>query len=168
MRRYSSITIAIHWITAALVLAAYLTGEGGSRIRTDPPYLHFTIGFSILLLVVPRLLARWLGAAPRVEDPQGYWPNLAAKLGHTVLYLLIIALPLSGWYAASRLGVTVDYFGLQLPSLATPVKGAPGLIADLHETGGSVILVLAGLHALIAIWHQFVLRDGTLRQMSPF
>lgn len=167
MPRYSRLTIALHWITAVLVLAAYVTSEGGHRVRTDPPLIHFTIGLAVLLLVVPRLLARWLGAAPRVEDPRHRWLDRAARIGHGVLYLLLIALPLSGWYAASRLGVEVRILDLTLPAIAAPVQGAPGLVADMHETGGTVILVLAGLHAVMALWHQFVLRDGTLRRMSP-
>lgn len=75
-------------------------------------------------------------------------------------------MPLTGWYAASRMGVSVPFFGLHLPVIATPVQGRPGLIAELHESGGTFILILAGLHALMAIWHQFVLRDGALRRMS--
>jgi cytochrome b561 len=64
------------------------------------------------------------------------------------------------------MGVPVSFFGLQLPALTAPVQGRPGLIAELHENAGTIILILAGLHALMAIWHQFVLRDGTLRRMS--
>lgn len=167
MRRYTQITIAIHWLTALLVVIAWFTAEGGRHARADPPTLHFILGLAVLLLVVPRLLARWLGAAPRVEDPQSRWMDLAARAGHTVLYLFLIALPLSGWYAASRLGIQVSFLGLDLPALAAPVQGAPGLIADLHGTGGSLILWLAGAHALIAIWHQFVMKDGTLERMNP-
>jgi cytochrome b561 len=48
-----------------------------------------------------------------------------------------------------------------------PVQGVPGEIAELHETGGRVVLWLAGLHALIALWHQFVLKDRTLERMNP-
>ena len=121
----------------------------------------------VLLLVAPRLLARWLGAAPRIEDPQSRWLDLAARAGHTVLYAFLIALPLSGWYAASRLGVPVSFLGIDLPNLTGSVQGAPGEIADLHETGGTLILWLAGLHALIALWHQFVLKDWTLERMNP-
>ena len=78
----------------------------------------------------------------------------------------LIALPITGWYAASRMGVSVSFLGLHLPSIAAPVQGRPGVIAELHENGGTFILILAGLHALMAIWHQFVMRDGTLRRMS--
>ena len=111
--------------------------------------------------------ARWLGAAPRIEDPQKPWLGLAARSGHTLLYGLLIALPLSGWYAASRLGVPVSFLGVGLPSLTASVQDAPGEIADLHETGGTLILWLAGLHVLIALWHQFILKDRTLERMNP-
>lgn len=167
MHRYPQITIAIHWLTAVLVIVAWFTAVSGPDARTDPSYIHFTVGLAVLLLVVPRLLARWAGAAPRIEDPQRGWLDLAARAGHAVLYLLLIALPLTGWYAASRLGVPVSFLGVSLPSLAASVQGAPGGIADLHETGGTLILWLAGLHALIAIWHQFALNDRTLERMNP-
>ncbi|CDX56337.1 Cytochrome B561 [Mesorhizobium plurifarium] len=167
MHRYSQITIAIHWLTAVLVVVAWFTAVGGRHARTDPPYLHFTVGLAVLLLVIPRLLARWLGAAPPIGDPQKRWLDLAARAGHAFLYVLLIALPLSGWYAASRLGVPVSFLGIGLPSLTASVQGAPGEIADLHETGGTLILWLAGLHALIALWHQFVLKDRTLERMNP-
>src|SRR3954465_1919666 len=167
MVRYSKVMVVLHWATALLILAAWITAEGGSHVRQNPPLLHFTLGLAVLLLVVPRLIARLLGGAPRTEDTQAPWLNCAAKIGHAVLYVFLIGLPLTGWYAASRLGVSISFFGLSLPGLAAPVQGAPGLLAEVHETGGTVILWLAGLHALIACWHQFVLRDGTLRRMSP-
>jgi cytochrome b561 len=159
--------IVIHWVTAALILAAWLTAEGGREVRADPPLIHFTLGLSVLVLLIPRLLARWVGGAPRIEAAQGPLMQFAARAGHAVLYLFLVGLPLSGWYAASRMGVTVSFFGIELPGIAAPVEGAPGLIAELHETGGTVILILAGLHALIALWHQFVRHDGTLARMSP-
>lgn len=166
MHRYSKLVIYLHWIIALLILAAYITSEGGRSVRLDPPVLHFLLGLGVLALVVPRLLARMIfGAPPAVSH--GFWLDLAAKLGHAALYVLMIALPLTGWYAASRLGVHVTVFGYELPPLATAVQGAPGLIAELHETGGNLILVLAGLHAAAALWHHYVLRDGTLTRMSP-
>lgn len=67
---------------------------------------------------------------------------------------------------ASRLGIPVSLFGFSLPAIAERVQGAPGLIAELHENAGTFILYLAGLHAVMAFWHQFVLRDGALRRMS--
>jgi cytochrome b561 len=164
--RYSKSMIVIHWVTALAVLGAWLTSEGGRNIAQDPPLLHFSLGLAVLMLVVPRLILRLAGGAPNVK-PQGGWLGATARAGHAMLYLFLIALPLTGWYAASRMGVPVSFFGLHLPAIVEQVQGRPGLIAELHENGGTVILSLAGLHALMAVWHQFVLRDGTLQRMSP-
>jgi cytochrome b561 len=167
VQRYSKVIIALHWATAVLILAAWLTSEGGRQIRQNPPLLHFALGLSVLVLIVPRLLSRLLGGAPRIEDPRGPLMNLAAKVGHAVLYLFMIGLPITGWYAASRMGIPISIFGLSLPSIATAVQAPPGWVAELHEAAGTIILFLGGLHALIAVWHQFVLRDGTMQRMSP-
>jgi cytochrome b561 len=131
----------------------------------NPPLLHFSFGLAVLVLVLPRLLLRVVGGVPN-DLQSGTRLAIAAKIGHAVLYLFLIALPLSGWYAASRLGVPASFFGVQLPAIAERVQGNAGLIADIHENAGTVILYLAALHAVMALWHQFVLRDGTLQRMS--
>lgn len=164
MPRYSKTIIVIHWLTALAVVGAWLTARGGRGLAQNPPLLHFALGMAVLLLILPRLLLRLTGDAP-AGTRQG-WLAIGAKAGHGLLYLLLIALPVSGWYAASRMGVPVSLLGVGLPAIASPVQGHPGPVAEFHETAGTAILVLAGLHALMAVWHQFVLRDGTLRRMS--
>ncbi|MCW0232789.1 MAG: cytochrome b/b6 domain-containing protein [Ferrovibrio sp.] len=162
--RYSASMIVIHWLTALLVLGAWFTAEGGRKIAENPPLLHFSLGLAVLVLVLPRLVLRVAGRTPEA-DRQG-WLAAAAKAGHGLLYLLLIGLPITGWYAASRMGVPVSFLGVELPAIASKVQSRPGLIAELHENAGTFILILAGLHALMAVWHQFVLRDGTLQRMS--
>lgn len=163
--RYSKSLIVIHWLTAAFVAGAWLTAEGGRKVVENPPLLHFAFGIAVLALVLPRLVLRLAGPTPRPASGGG-WPGRASGIGHGVLYLLLIAVPLSGWYVASRMGVEVGFPGLHLPALTAPVPGKPGLIGELHENGGNLILILAGLHMAMALWHQFVRRDGTLRRMS--
>ena len=79
--RYSKTIIVIHWLTA----------EGGREVAQRPPVLHFTLGLAVLALVVPRLILRLAGAAPDRTD-QRNWLATAAKVGHGLLYLLLI-----GW-----------------------------------------------------------------------
>lgn len=166
VQRYSKSLIAIHWLTAILVLGAWLLAEGGREVAEDPPYLHFALGLGVLALVLPRLLLRLAGQAPEPLEREG-WLARGARIGHGLLYLLLIAVPLSGWYIASRMGIEMSFLGLHLPALTAPVPGKPGLIGDLHENGGNLILILAGLHMVLALWHQFIRRDGTLMRMSP-
>ncbi len=164
--RYSKSMIVIHWLTALLILGAWLTSTGGRHMAENPPLLHFSFGLAVLVLVLPRLVLRFVGGVP--DDAQGSGRlAVAARLGHSLLYLLLTALPLSGWYAASRLGVTVSFFGIHLPAIAERVQGTSGLIADIHENAGTIVLYLAGLHAAMAVWHHYVLRDGTLQRMFP-
>lgn len=160
--------MALHWATAACVLAAYLLSVGGHRVRIDPPLLHFSFGLAALALVLPRLIGRALGLAPPADAQIPPWLALAARLGHALLYALLIAVPLSGWYAASRLGVRVGLFGLTLPPLAATAGDSAGLIGSLHQLGGNAILILAGAHAAMGLWHHFWRRDQVLRRMVPF
>jgi cytochrome b561 len=162
--RYPKALVVIHWVTAAAVLGAWATAVGGREVAQNPPLLHFTLGLAVLALVLPRLVLRLMGGAQ--ADHRSRPLAVATGVGHGLLYALLIALPLTGWYVASQMGVQVQFLGLHLPALTAPIQGRPGAVAEFHESAGSIILLLAGLHALAAIWHQFVLRDGTLRRMS--
>jgi len=165
--RHPLLLIILHWLTALLVVAAYLLSEGGRGVRLDPPTWHFATGFLVLLLVVPRLLVR---ATTKPLPPEPGTPPrmaLAARAMAGLLYLLLVAVPLGGWYAMSRLGVAFTVAGWQLPALAQAVQGPPGTLAELHQVGGNALLVLAGLHALAGFWHHFRMKDNTLRRMSP-
>jgi cytochrome b561 len=160
--------IGLHWATVAVILVAYFLSEGGRGVRLHPPLLHFAFGLSVLVLVAARLVARALGGAPTLQMRGRPLLRIAAKLGHLTLYLLLIAVPLSGWYAASKLGVVAWFFGLILPPLTVATGSSAGLVGKLHQVGGNLILILGGMHAAMALWHQFVWRDGTLQRMVPY
>ncbi len=121
--RYSASMIVIHWLTALLVLGAWFHGEGGRKIAENPPLLHFSLWLAVLVLMLPRLVLRVAGRTPET-DAQG-WLAAAAKAGHAVLYLFMIALPITGWYAASRMGVPVSFFGCSFPRSPRPFRGEP-------------------------------------------
>jgi cytochrome b561 len=166
--RYSRFMSTIHWLTAALVLVAYVTSEGQRHVKADPPLLHFACGLAVLVLVVPRVIVRLSRGAPAPEP--GPWPWLvpAARIGHGLLYALLILVPLGGWYSLSRLGVHFSVAGLTLPAITQAVDGPVGIIGDLHQIGGNALLILGGVHGAFGLWHHFALRDGTLRRMNPF
>lgn len=149
----------------ALIIMAWFTAEGGRSVRANAPLLHFAFGMSVLVLVLARIVTRLTSGAP--ESP---WKNGAMRslttAGHLVLYGLMIALPLTGWYAASGLGVPVRVAGIQIPAITASIQGPPGPIAEWHDLAGNLILVLAGVHALVVLYHQFILEDGTLKRMS--
>jgi superoxide oxidase len=167
--RYSSLMIIVHWSTALLVVVAYVISHGGGAENLNhPPVVHMICGLAVLLLVLPRLYGRLIGGAPPLEAIGGQWLVRFAKLGHAALYVLLTAVPLTGWYAASRIGLAVPGLGLTLPPLTAAVTGDPGIMSNLHQVGGNVLLIAAALHATMAFWHHFVRHDNTLRRMKPF
>jgi len=166
--RYSKIMAIFHWLTAVLVIVAYLISESSPDIRKDPPILHILLGLAVLTLTLPRLLWRLLGGVPSPLQTVSQRLARLARVGHAALYLLLFAVPLTGWITASRLGLNIGLWGIDLPFLVRPVDAHPGLIADLHQIGGNLLLGIASLHTAFALWHYFRLRDQTLQRMWPF
>ena len=166
--RYSRPLAVFHWVIAILVGIAYLTSEGGPRARLDPPILHFAFGLAVLSLTLPRLFLRLRG---RIPPPPSTGPRLLtrfASTGHALLYAFLIAVPVTGWFTASRLGLKIELLHVQLPWLINPSDTEPRLIATVHQVGGNLLLIVAAIHASVALWHSFWLRDRALHRMWPF
>jgi cytochrome b561 len=119
-------------------------------------------------LTLPRLLGRLLGGVPSPLDTLSKGWTRIAGIGHATLYMFLFAVPLTGWITLSRLGLNVELFGIMLPLLTAPVAGEPGLIANVHQFGGNLLMGTAAVHAAFALWHFFWLRDKTLQRMWPF
>lgn len=148
---YSGAQIALHWLIAAGVLVNYVASEGmgralrqhlaGQEISIDIAGLHVWTGMAVLALVVLRIALRLLRGVPGAE-PGGI--GKAAAVVHGLLYLLMLAVPAAGAAA---------WFG-----------GADAL-GDPHALLANLLILLAGLHALVALFHHYVLKDGVLRRM---
>lgn len=167
--RYPTPIILLHWCTAVLVLVAYALSEGSRHFGSDPPLLHFSVGFAVLVLVMARLAVRIWGGVPPPHPIKRLWLARLASIVHATFYVLLIAVPLSGWYAVSKLGLPVRLLGWTVPAITVPSPDlASGSIGRLHQVGGNLLLILAGAHAVAALWHQFSLKDNIFKRMSPF
>ena len=171
--KYGPVAQLLHWLTAVLVLIAFVYGPGGPELRVYAAtrdfdrHLHETLGLAVLALSVLRLLWRLASARPQ-ELPMARWMALAAKAVQAFLYLLLFAVPLSAILGAWLSGHSVDLLTGQ--SFASPLSAAreTGLwLAHLHGWLGDAILWLAGLHAAAAIFHHAVIKDGVLASMLP-
>jgi len=171
--RYGNVAQAIHWVTAILVLIAFLYGPGGSEERVYSPardfdrQLHETLGICVFGLVVMRVLWRMVDSQP--DPPQvSRWMGLAAKAVQRALYLLLFALPLTAIAGAWLEGHPLTLLGgVEIAPLLGLSHDLGAKIATLHTWLGDAILWLAGLHALAALYHHFVLKDGVLASMLP-
>ena len=168
---YSRVSIALHWLMLILLAAVFACIElrenypRGSDIREGLKTWHFMLGLAVFVLVWIRLIARW--RTPWLA-PEAGWTRWPAAAAHVALYGGMIVLPLLGWLVLSAEGDIIPFFGLSLPPLIAPDKTLAEQLEDLHKTIGEAGYWLIGLHALAAVLHHHLLKDGTLRRMLPF
>lgn len=171
--RYASPVIAAHWLVAALIFIAFPLGVYMHDLPLSPQKLQFFsyhkwIGMTVLLLFVPRLLVRLFVAVPPAL-PAPAWQLKAAEWTHVLLYVLMFAVPLSGWLMSSAKGFQVVYLGLlPLPDLVSKNAELGDFLKTVHQTLNLALLGLVGLHVAAAVKHHVIDRDATLRRMSPF
>lgn len=171
--RYGTVAQAFHWITAILVLAAFIYGPGGSEQRVYAAardfdrQLHETLGISVLVLVALRLLWRMVDVRPERQ----HMPRLmriAATLAHAALYILLFAVPLTAISGAWLEGHPLTLLaGIEIAPLFSGSHDTGALIATIHTWLADTIMWIAGLHALAAIYHHLIVRDGVLVSMLP-
>lgn len=171
--QYSAPTKVIHWLTAVLVLIAFIYGPGGpehriySAARDFDRQLHETLGMCILALVVVRIIWRLFDKRPE-PPPMAPWMRIAAGIVQGLLYLLLILLPLTAISGAWLEGHALTLLGsITIPPPLAERHKLGATIAEIHSWLGDVIIWLAGLHAAAALFHHYVLKDDVLRSMMP-
>ncbi|WP_319772041.1 cytochrome b [Breoghania sp.] len=179
---YGLIAILFHWSMALLMFGVFGLGLYMHELpqfeeRTFALYqLHKSFGFTILALVVLRLMWRFANPAPRLPGAMPLWEKAAAHGAHAVLYALMFAIPLSGWLmvSASPWGIpTVLFDTIPVPHLPVPgflgaKEAAESVMKEVHELLAWAMIVLVAFHAAAAIKHHLIARDDTLRRMlSP-
>jgi cytochrome b561 len=147
----------------------------GSFERLEAFQLHYSIGLSILLLSVLRLIWRVMNPAPKLIPTMKKYQKILAKGTHYLFYILLIALPLAGWatVSTSSLDVPIIFFDLfrwpWFPGVhdIESRKIIHEVFEEMHVTIGWLMLGLVVLHFLAALRHTFVLKDGALQRMWP-
>lgn len=171
--RYDAPTLILHWLVALLIVAAFVVVHVAGELPRGPERiavmdLHKSLGVTIFALVLVRMVWRLSHSAPALPAGTPPWMELAAKLGHLALYGLMIAVPLSGVLMTEAKGREIAVWGLfTLPVVIAPDKTLGHDLEELHEVVGNLLIILAGLHAAVALFHQFVLKDGLLARMRP-
>lgn len=165
------VTRALHWLTALIVLSALPLGLWIARMEPSLAAiryfgLHKTLGVTALALVLFRILWHRMTPVPAPLPGRAIWQDRAARMTHSAFYVLLIAMPLSGWIASSATGIdTVVFRYLTLPRIA-PVSEAWETVGfAIHGFIGWCLIVLVVLHVAGALHRAFVLRDGTLMRM---
>lgn len=170
--RYAWPAVALHWLVAALIFVGFPLGLYMHELPLSPDKLrlysyHKWIGITVLMLVSLRLVWRLTHTPPPLPDSVAPWQRKASKLVHLVLYVLLLAVPLSGWVMSSAKGFQTVWFGvLPLPDLVAKDKALGEQLAELHEVLNYTLLSFVALHIVAAIKHHFVERQPFLQRMG--
>lgn len=173
-RSYTRTAISLHWLVALALVGAFGLGVYMHDLPLSPDKLrlyswHKWAGVTIFLLVLIRLGWRATHRPPAPPATMPRWQQRAAEGVHGLLYVLMVAIPLSGWLMSSAKGFQTVYFGvLPLPDLLAKNKELGELLTVVHKTLNFTLAGLVLAHVGAALKHHFLDRDGVLSRMLPF
>lgn len=171
---YGALSKFLHWTIVVLIIAQYVIIEAAEDLPDGPGKFemvtrHKSLGMLILALALVRIAWKAVNKGHPVPVTMPRPQKIAAAAGHGLLYLLVLAQPISGWMMSSAANYPVTFFGLfQFPAIVAPNEGMHETYEELHEFLFSTIVVIAVVHVLAALYHHFVQKDDTLRRMLPF
>ena len=170
---YSTAARRFHWLTVLLIavqvpIGLFMVRYGAATDFAEPTAQlydsHKLIGMTILLLVLARLIYRFVHGAPADEPTLEPWEKLVSHLTHWAIYALLIVVPLLGWLAVSYYG-PFEPFGIKLPALAAQDDAKATQVFFLHMLAAYALILLLGMHVGAALFHYVIRKDGVLRRM---
>ena len=171
--RYSGVSLTLHWVIAlavaaqVLLIMAHDATEG--PLSREFVQVHKAAGLTILVLTLGRIGWRLANPLIALPDTMPRWERILARMTQIAFYVVLLAMPLTGWLASSASGREISWFGLfQWPLL--PVRGgreAAGQFMDVHGAAAKLLYLLILLHVVGALKHQFINRDNILHRMIP-
>ena len=171
--RYTRTAQGLHWLMAALLVGLVTLGLYMHELPLSPLKLqlysyHKWAGVTAFLLVLARLAWRATHRPPVLPPGTSQAVRRAARVGHGLLYALMLAVPLSGWLMSSAKGFQTVWFGvLPIPDLVAKDAALGDLLRAVHEYLNLTLIVLASGHVLAALKHHFVDRTAILARMWP-
>ena len=161
----------LHWVVVVLVISQFvlanMAASADSRMETFILFArHKSIGITIFVLAIIRLVWRFLNDQPALPLGMPSWQQNLAKTTHWLLYALIILMPITGLLGSAASNFPVTWFGLfTLPALIGPNEALADFLHDFHGVLALCLASLATLHLLAALKHHFFNRDDVLRRM---
>jgi len=170
---YGALAKFLHWAIVILIIAQYVIIEAAEELPDGLEKLtmitrHKSIGMLVLGLALVRIAWKLVNKGqPARADAAA--PADCSAAGHGLLYLLILAQPISGWMMSSAANYPVTFFGwFEFPALVGANEGFHEFYEEVHEFLFTALLVVTVVHVLAALYHHFIQKDDTLRRMLPF
>jgi len=171
---YDPLLRRIHWATALLFIAAMLIGlycglqPAGTSPRRELLEIHKSLGVTLFLLALLRLVVRARTTAPAPSAAFGALVRALSQLNHWALYALLLVMPVTGYMFSSAGGYSLRYFWtFSWPRLFAGDKAIAHLGETTHDALAYLVYLVVGLHIAATLWHELVRKDETLARMWP-
>ncbi len=174
LERWGNLSIAFHWITALLIIGLLIIGFVMHELPNTPfkrevYLLHKSFGTTVIMITLLRLIWRFQAGAPDPVAGTSVWQHRAAQLAHLALYILLLAMPVSGITYNYASNFKLEWFGITLLDKPGAVdRDLKELAGEAHEILAFVIIGLVAVHATAALWHHYSRKDATLTRMLPW
>lgn len=166
----------LHWIMAIIFIGAWLIGfysgnflsyEVDGSFKGDVISLHKNIATTIIFLIVVRLFWRYTHPAPQLPDTMSPTIKFLAHVGHLALYMMLIALPVTGCLYSWSVGYPAPVLYLfNIPALISENPAITAVVKPLHIWLSWAVGVLLVGHIGAALKHHFIHRDHVLKSMT--
>lgn len=173
--RYGFIATSLHWIIVAAIIAQYFLADAAEERGNGLPSafsaagVHTSLGIAVLVLALLRVLWRVVELPPATPTTMRRYEIALSRAVHIAFYVLLFAIPLSGWALATADEQPLSFFGLfDMPQLLTGGSLGEERLEEVHEIIFNFLLGLALLHVAAALKHHFFDHDGVLRSMLPW
>jgi cytochrome b561 len=170
--RWGWLSVAMHWLTAVVVFGLFGLGLWMVELNyyhswyRTAPFIHKSIGVSLFLLTLFRLLWRWWNVTPQPLQSHSLLERRAAAAGHMLLYMLLFNIMFSGYLISTADGRPVEVFNVfNLPATIHGLEQQEDVAGDVHRWLGWTLMALIVVHAAAAIKHHVYDKDVTLKRM---
>ncbi|NOQ93754.1 MAG: DUF4405 domain-containing protein [Methylophaga sp.] len=178
VKRYNRVQIILHWLIAAIIFGMIALGlfmielpkqselpPGEESVRAFYFLLHKSMGITVAMLIVLRVLWRLTHKAPVLPDTISKWQQKAAGAVHILLYAVMVAMPLSGYAQSMFSKYHTKFWGIELPRLAEADTEMRELFSQVHECLAFLLIGLIVVHLAAAIKHR-IAGNGISERMS--
>ena len=168
---YDGVAIALHWITALLVVVNFALAETWDYFAKPTQLwmqsLHISFGVLLAAAIVARLFWRLL-PGHQVPSLEVGWVKKASKGTHYLLYALLVTIVVLGFLLQWSRGHPVSLFRLDIPGpFGQQPRPVRHQIQELHNYAAWTIIIIAALHAAAALYHHYAMKDRVLARMFP-
>lgn len=179
--RYGDVAVIFHWLIALFIIGLLIIGkfmtslDENSPVRFALTQWHKSFGLTVLALSVLRIMWRLTHRPPAEPSSIALWQQRVASIAHWTLYVLMFAMPITGWIMVSASPLNIDtvlFDVITIPHLPpfTELANREAIATafhEYHELASHALIVLLLVHSGAAIKHHFVDKDTTLLRMSP-